>query len=111
MHILKTLVITLLLPVFAQAIPLSVLHAQKQERENIEAALRTVDKNCAECREQIVAALHHYVAGMQSNTEFCVRLGEDAGSELKEISEAIKEYQAHREWARKALRNITRKEP
>jgi hypothetical protein len=102
------LIIAITLPVIAQAIPLSVLRAQEQERENIERAMRTADKNCAECREQIAAALRHYIAGMQANIDFCARLLRTEPAAYRNVTaEAIWEYQMHREFARAALKQIT----
>jgi hypothetical protein len=110
MHILKTLIITLLLPVIAHAIPLSVLQAQEQEREDIILAIRTLDKDCAACREQIVVALRHYIAGKQANINFC-RRARGLGGDDRDTDLAIMQYQVSIACARAEIRIITRKDP
>ena len=93
----------------AQAIPLSELRAQAQERRNIEAAINSMLPNCTcnEKRQQIVKALRDYIARIKANIDFCKRYAAVAqADEQKGIAKAIAHYEAQIAWAEQAMKEV-----
>lgn len=100
----------------AHAIPLSVLEDQACQRGRLDVALKSLPSLCqtkdASCREkcqQIAAGLREYIAGIQSDIDFCKRYADGAsGDEQRDIAKAIKEYQADLHWAQQAQKTVAR---
>jgi hypothetical protein len=100
----------------ADAIPLSVLEDQACQRGRLDVALKSLPSLCqtkdASCREkcqQIAVGLREYIAGIQSDIDFCKRYADGASAdEQRDIAKAIKEYQADLRWAQQAQKTVAR---
>src|SRR5438552_13399882 len=94
----------------ARSIPLSVLEDQACQRGRLEVALKalpslcqTEDASCKAKRQEVAAALRDYIEGIQSDIDFCRRYAKGADvNEQKDITKAIKEYEADLHWAQQA---------
>ena len=100
----------------AHTIPLSVLEDQACQRGRLDVSLKSLPSLCqtkdASCREkcqQIAAGLREYIAGIQSDIDFCKRYADGASrDEQRDIAKAIKEYQADLHWAQQAQKTVAR---
>ena len=114
-YIIVALAALIVAPI-APAVPLSVLEDQACQRGRLDVAVKALPSLCqtkdAPCREkcqQIAAGLREYMAGIQSNIDFCKRYADGASAdEQRDIAKAIKEYQADLRWAQQAQKTVAR---
>jgi len=100
----------------ARAIPLSVLEDQACQRGRLEVALKalpslcqTEDASCKAKRKEVAAALSDYIEGIQSDIDFCKRYAKGADAdEQRDITKAIKDYQADLHWAQQIQKAVAR---
>ncbi len=114
-YLILTLAALIVAPI-APAIPLSVLEDQACQRGRLDVALKllpslcqTKDASCRDKCQQIAAGLSDYIAGIQSDIDFCKQYADGArGDEQRDIAKASKEYQVDLHWAQQAQKAVTR---